>query len=183
MLHQDALPSGKKLPHDIFVIEVDGGAETPVVQHPSHDRFVGWSPDGSQIVFSSDRTSKTALWIVGVSEGSPDSAPARLKTEFEGRPTRLTLAGALYTVVVTTTNNVILAQLEENGSRMTGETKFASTRFVGSACTADWSPDGKWIVASKDLNRSALKLIPTGAGNERELTVPDTKKPEAAAAA
>ena len=45
---------------DVFVIAVDGGSETKVVVDAASDVIMGWSPDGSQLLFASDRTGSNA---------------------------------------------------------------------------------------------------------------------------
>ncbi len=46
---------GKVAALDLFVLDVSGGEETPLVQHPADDCVFGWSPDGRWILFLSDR--------------------------------------------------------------------------------------------------------------------------------
>src|SRR6185437_2490222 len=49
------LPEGAQPdPHDVFVMAIDGSREIPIAPHRGHDRVAGWSPDGKQLLFSSD---------------------------------------------------------------------------------------------------------------------------------
>ena len=41
---------------DVFVLSVAGGQVTPLVQHPAQEQFLGWTPDGSSVLFLSDRS-------------------------------------------------------------------------------------------------------------------------------
>lgn len=54
---------------DVFILAVDGSRETPAVVHPATDIVVGWSPDGSRLLFSSDRTGVIGLWGLSISDG------------------------------------------------------------------------------------------------------------------
>jgi Tol biopolymer transport system component len=38
------------------------------------------------------------------------------------------------------------------------------------------SPDGKWLLASRSLNSNAIKVVPTGAGSERDISIEDAKQ-------
>ena len=49
-------PVGNGPLRDIYVMATDGSQDTPVVQHPANDYSTVWSPDGSQILFVSNRT-------------------------------------------------------------------------------------------------------------------------------
>ena len=49
---------------DVFVLAVDASREIPVVVHSSNDVVMGWSPDGRQLLFASDRRSGAmGLWL------------------------------------------------------------------------------------------------------------------------
>ena len=56
---------------DIYILHADGSRETPVVRHPSHDRFPVWTPDGKNLLFTSDRTGATGYWMIGVCTSLP----------------------------------------------------------------------------------------------------------------
>src|SRR5581483_6346672 len=62
-------PDDKTAATDILVLAVDGSREIAAVQHTAHDSFPIWSPDGSQILFRSDRTGQDALWSVPFDNG------------------------------------------------------------------------------------------------------------------
>jgi TolB protein len=51
---------------DIHTIQADGSDERPVTKHPAPDWGPVWSPDGTEILFLSDRDGLNELHIVGV---------------------------------------------------------------------------------------------------------------------
>ena len=61
---------------DIFLLASDGSREVPLVRHPGHDAGPMWTPDGSRVLFFSDRGGALGLWSVSVAEGRPQGAPA-----------------------------------------------------------------------------------------------------------
>ena len=62
------VPEGESgSPLDIFVLATDGSQEA-VLRNPANDSFPLWSPDGSRLVFLSDRTGSNALWT-GTNQG------------------------------------------------------------------------------------------------------------------
>jgi tricorn protease len=71
---------------DVFTIPAGGGVPHRVTYHPSVDTAVGWSPDGKQIVFRSDRQANsryTQLYEVPAAGGFAKALP--LPMAFEGQ--------------------------------------------------------------------------------------------------
>ena len=68
-------PDGEKVAFcykgDLFVVSANGGAATQITSHPSHEMHPIWSPDGSQIAFSSDRYGNFDVFIVSSQGGVP----------------------------------------------------------------------------------------------------------------
>jgi Tol biopolymer transport system component len=65
---------------DIFVLAVDGRREVPAVVHPSQDVMMGLSPDGQNVLFTSDRRDGSmGLWALPMAEGMPRGGPALVK--------------------------------------------------------------------------------------------------------
>lgn len=64
---------------DIYIIRVSGGVPIRVTYNPAFDRLVDWSPDGSSLLFASDRESYrdrfNQLYIVSVKGGLPQKLP------------------------------------------------------------------------------------------------------------
>src|SRR5262249_175844 len=68
---------------DIHVISVDGTSDVPAVVNSGQDHVLGWSQDGKQLVFASDRTGTRGLWSLPVSDGRPQGAPKFLREASE----------------------------------------------------------------------------------------------------
>ena len=113
-------PDEKTTATDILVLAVDGSREIAAVQHPAHDSFPIWSPDGSQILFRSDRTGQDALWSVPFENGKVGDAQL-LKADLPRIRTGLqnlwmTRDGTLYYFSVGQfISNVYVADLDANG--------------------------------------------------------------------
>ena len=60
---------------DIWIKRVVGGEEIQVTEDPADDRLPRWSPDGSRILFVSDRSGVENLWTISPFEGEQTSAP------------------------------------------------------------------------------------------------------------
>ena len=49
---------------DVFTIQLNGENRKQLTFHPAQDAFPDWSPDGTQIAFSSDRDGNFDIWIM-----------------------------------------------------------------------------------------------------------------------
>jgi Tol biopolymer transport system component len=140
---------------EIFVMAMDG-RETVVAAAPSNERRPMWSPDGSHLVFVSDRTGSLSFWMVPVAEGKP-TGPATLVREnvVTGPPSSfgnlrggpfaplgITRSGALHYVTGTGTTNVYTADLDAK-LNVAAEPSIATKRHINSSRAGVWSPDGE----------------------------------------
>lgn len=64
---------------DVWVIDLETGAETRLTDHPDRDLGPAWSPEGSLVAFQSSRDGSYGIFGV-----SPDGGPARRLIELPG---------------------------------------------------------------------------------------------------
>jgi Tol biopolymer transport system component len=65
---------GGRAEWDIALLSEDG-EKVGLARGPSDDRSPAWSPDGSAVVFTSDRSGNSDLWVAYVSESGPFRTP------------------------------------------------------------------------------------------------------------
>ncbi len=151
---------------DVFVIAIDGNSETPAVVHPAHEVIMGWSPDGDQLLFSSDRTGSTALWALPVADGKPHGAPVLLKPDIGSVSSLgLTASGALHVFKDTSTVALHIAPIDLEAGKL-------GTPVVESYCAArpDWSRDGKYLAYKKgEIGDFVLAIRNVETGELREI--------------
>lgn len=139
-------PDGKTQDRDIFILAADGSGETPAVQWPSDDVTPVWTPDGSSIIFSSNRTGARSLWSLAIKDGKPSGAPELLKAN-TGINFLLAIspAGTLYYANPATDRfNIYQADLGPDG-KVSGEPRIAAEGFLNSNLGAALSPDGQHL--------------------------------------
>ncbi len=56
---------------DIFTVDIKGGKATQITSNEAHDTAPIWTPDGKEIVFSSDREKGTNIYKVAAEGGTP----------------------------------------------------------------------------------------------------------------
>ncbi len=63
----DADVSGHQL--DIIIMDADGRNQRNLTKHPARDEDASWSPDGRHIAFTSNRTGRSEIHIIDISNG------------------------------------------------------------------------------------------------------------------
>lgn len=78
-------PDGKQIAFcykgDIFTVPVQGGKATQITSNEAYDTNPVWSPDGTQIAFSSDRKGSMDIYVVSSQGGTPKRITTASSTE------------------------------------------------------------------------------------------------------
>jgi Tol biopolymer transport system component len=130
---------------DIFLITSDGRNEIVVAGHPAEDQLIGWTPDGKNLLFRSDRSGTWDIWSVRITNGNQQGEPELLKKDFGFYPEVCGIApdGSLYYRVSTPSGGLYSGTVDlETGKILTSPSKLA-TRYTGPPANILWSPDGK----------------------------------------
>ncbi len=126
---------------DIWILDLEGGRNAPVVVHPANDQLVGWAPGSMGVLFLSDRDGTTDLWALAVVDGSAQGPP-RLVRRNMGLvdPLGFTRDGRLFYSTYTRWFSTGVAPIDST----TGAVLWESGRAIlGSNMPATWSPDGE----------------------------------------
>jgi Tol biopolymer transport system component len=168
----------------IYVLPADGlGQETLVVKGANVNESPLWTPDGTRLVFVSNRSGTGfGLWSVGVKDGKITDSPAPVQTTVAGRirPISITDKGALYFVPEQqngTGFDIFLAQIDASTLRATGPLVRLVDNFAERNRAPSWSPNGKAVAFMRqrvenfnpnDPNAFALFVYNTETGIEKE---------------
>jgi Tol biopolymer transport system component len=140
----------------------------------SDDKQPLWSPDGSRILFISDRSGSEALWAMEVRDGKPRGRAESLAADVGHAVLGLTAAGGLVHVKGGLTRNVYIADVGVD-LKSTGTYEILSERIVNVNSTPAWSPDGESVAyystrGNQDLIGSTVVVIRSmKSGEEREI--------------
>jgi Tol biopolymer transport system component len=166
---------------DIFLLDLEEGRESPLVQHPGVDGGTVWTPDGKKILFASDRTGAMGFWSIDVADGRAGGRPRLVKADigqFE-RMIGLTHDGSLYYAVDAGMRDVYVAALDPETGRVEGTPKPLSSRHVGANMWPSWSPDGKYLAYNRERGARAngpgslsIVIRSVETGEEREIPAP-----------
>jgi len=129
----------------VFALAVDGSREVPLVQDSANNWGPVWSPDGSRVVFLSNRSGAEALWSIRVVEGRPQGEPKLLRANVAGAaPLAFTKDGSYYYLAGNVWRDAYTAALDPATLAISKPT-LVTDRFVGSNTDPVLSPDGKSI--------------------------------------
>lgn len=147
-LGYDLPASEDSVQRDVFLMNLDGNREIRAVGHAANDLFLGWAPNGSRLLFTSDRSGSTDLWARGVSQGAVEGAPELLKRDmghFDNMG--VTPGGSLYYGVTWFRQNqdILTGEFDFDKGVFTSGPAPAVSTFVGSNHSPDWSNDGKHL--------------------------------------
>ena len=163
---------------DIYLLATDGSREVRLVEHPANDLFPHWTPDGSGVLFGSDRTGAFSMWLIQVSEGKPQGPPRLIKRDM-GRifPKGFTQEGSFFYAEITRANDIYVAELAPGTGKLLAPPERPIKRFMGSNRAPEWSPDGKFLAYLSQrgflpfgVGSSVLSIRSLESGEERELS-------------
>ena len=153
--------------HDVFVMSIDGSREIPVAPHRGQDAMAGWSPDGKELLFASDRSGALGLWGIQFEAGSTQGVP-----EFKGDLGQhwkdsmgLTQSGALFSWLFDQgggTSSIKVASFDPAAGIVTSPGAEVAQGYPESdLAPALWSPDGKYFAwtVQRGTGRAALTTI------------------------
>ena len=152
--------------------------------------MAAWWPDGSSLLFTSERGGSLSLWSQQMSNGVPQagSAPRLTKTEVGAKSLGITARGSLFTAQQVEGRNIFVAEVDFKTGAILKPAERAPGRYVGMNEWPDWSRDGKLLshlyarnwsgrsptIAITALDGSGTREIPLRVNNGRvPLWAPD----------
>jgi Tol biopolymer transport system component len=159
---------------DVFVLAVDGGVETRVVAHRSHDTMMGWTPDGQRLLFASDRTGSVDLWSLPFASGKVQGEPELIKSDLgRAEPVVLTRSGVLYLSVSTGSqqqSHLQVAGFDFHTGKVVSPSIDVTPDYLESNDSPNWSVDGRYLGYFATRRRgSANMTLVIRSGDNRDL--------------
>ena len=133
---RSAMPPPERRHQNIYIIAADGSSEVELVKSAGINRNPIWTPDGANLLFTSDRTGSFGLWSVPVQNGRATGNPKLVSPEI----------GAIDAIGLTRSGTYYYAQ--SHRLEMAGIVNMANPAppvgtFVG--IRPMWSPDGSML--------------------------------------
>jgi len=131
---------------DIFIITMDSGRESRLVEHPGYEEVVAWTPDGRGLLFTSDRTGTHDLYLLPLSNGRPQDSPQLVKSGL-GAITTLgfTPRGDFYYGQGGSERDIYIVEVDPDTGKLLGSAKKLGLPSQGHNMGPSYSPDGKHL--------------------------------------
>jgi Tol biopolymer transport system component len=159
--------------YDIFLLSVDSKTEIPIIKHPANDRLLGWLPGRRELLFTSDRSGTTDVWVVNTSGNKMLSEPQCILTNIgDISPRGFTRNGALYFSMLSFLCESFNVPFDNDSGKVS---VIARTSLPGLITDVCWLPDGESMICIQqvlepDKSRSnVLNLLNTRTGEARTL--------------
>jgi Tol biopolymer transport system component len=127
---------------DLYVMKADGLRHEAIVAHLADDYLLGWTPDGRQVLFASDRTGSYGIWGVQIAEGRAEGLPHLIKGDLMPFSVKLTPDGTLYYQLSERLMEVYTVAIDPETGKPLAQPAPVKSRHPGNRQAPDWSPDG-----------------------------------------
>jgi len=158
----EGISRGIKFPteKDIYILSVDEKIQIPLVKNPANDYLLGWTPDGGNILFASDRSGAVDAWILPVRNGKP-AGDARIVHKDIGAisPLGFTRDGAFFYGHGKDLLDIYIGTLDRKHQPMTATYRKLGLPFEGRNDIAEFSPDGKLLAFVRESSSSGTGSI------------------------
>lgn len=167
---------------EIHVINTDGMNDIQMTGNGGSSTHPRWSPDGRRLAFLSDRSGKTAVYVIDLSGGessmlTDEPAPVR---DFDWSPDNRTIVFTRQDEAGPRDEPIVIGQNKRYTRLYTIDTETRAVKRLTEGSFSVWSfsisPDGKSIAFDRspgntldDLYRTDIDTIPIGGGEARPL--------------
>lgn len=160
---------------DIFALASDGSRETPLVEGGGHNRFMGWLPDGSGILFHRESNGTRALYRLEVRDGRPVGGPILVKPDvWNVHPFGFSKDAFFYGVHVEQTQ-VHVASIDLEAGRALSSPEPIVNPADDRTEFAAWSPDGQslaYLTPNESVEGSTLFVRSLTGEVVRQMPIP-----------
>jgi Tol biopolymer transport system component len=175
------LPGEESQEHDLFLMSADGSWDAPLLRHAADDRDPVWTPDGSRILFVSDRAGTTGIWSMAMADGKAAGPPEVVRAnvgQIRGMTMTFARNGSCYYVLNAGMEDVHVAEIDPATGRVVTSPTQATARSAGQVRAPSWSPDGQYLayfartgrLANPDGEGGRLVIRSVRSGEEREVS-------------
>jgi Tol biopolymer transport system component len=146
------------------------GSESPLIPDRSNHSVLGWAPDGTHILFSSERSGSADAWLIAVAGGKALGEPVFVKKGWGFLPMGFTRSGAFFYAVNNNVGEAKIVEVDPVSGNVVSPPQPASQR--GNTWFPAWSADGRFLayILAREPNRTVI-VRSLDTGDEREYEV------------
>ncbi len=135
-------------PKQIYILDADGKTETPLTKSAGINDTPVWTPDGKQILFSSNRSGAFGLWSLPMQGGKSADIASLVKSDIGGiQSIGFDASGTFYYSHLRRGGgeNIFMVNWDPVTGKISEPPVLASENAVGMNQRPAWSPAGKYI--------------------------------------
>lgn len=139
-------PLGQSVNQEVYIVPAEGGDSVKLVSHPSNDRSLCWTPDGSHVLFNSQRSGEHAIYSIAVAGGQP-KGEATLVTKSAGEIVwgEMSKDGVFYHVRGELRPDMFAVRVDPRTGALQSVPEPISERTTEARFSAAWSRDGRFL--------------------------------------
>jgi len=167
---------------DISIVEISSGRKTALVKHPADDSLLGWTPDGSSILFASNRSGTVDLFSLVLNKGKWQDQPQLVKSEIgSSESVGISSQGTLFYPVDNRATDVFSAKIDVKTGKMISPPRKISLSYEGKNDSPKLSPDGTHVAylsnrgpqtAMSKVSANTIVVQTLASGKETEYKLP-----------
>jgi len=172
----DVQPVEDSLQRDIHLPHVDGTPGVALVEHSANDTVLGWSPDGSRVLFVTDRAGTSDVWAIQVVNGRGRGVADLVRPDIGAISASwlgLTRDGSYYFGRDSWVNDVYVTTLDPVTGAADEPQRLVSHVLFDTS--VEWSPDGQELAYATDGGDVVLGVWTISTGAERRLPLEMTQ--------
>ena len=125
---------------DIFVMTLDGSQETHLINHASDDVLLGWSPDGTRILFSSTRSGTEAAWAIPILNGNATGPAVQVLPSLASTsPLGFVDNGSFYYTMDTGGFELFSGELDTRSGKLVSQPTWITANSPGFTSIGSWN--------------------------------------------
>ncbi len=162
--------------HDLFVVPAAGGDPVPILEGHANDRLMGWLPDGSAVLFYSDRGATSGIWSLPLDRGLNPGEPRLLKADV-WRATPLGFSrDAYYYGVGTESRQVYTGAIDVANGGYRAPVGPVQEVSGWRTHNGEFSPDGHYLAYAVALPGRRHNVVVRAVGGDEERTFKSNKQ-------
>ena len=167
---------------DIYLLSLENKQVNPLIKQPSHDYMLGWTPDGKNILYASDKKGTVDAMIIRIDGGKSVGQPKPVKQNIGPIvPLGITQNGSFYYGQWPNAEDIYTAEIDINEFKLLIKPAKLIQQFEGNNYAPDYSSDGKHVAYISErgvLNRGKagrVLCIRNLETDDEQMIIPDAE--------
>jgi len=151
---------------DVYVASVGAGNARPLLEGQASDRLMGWLPDGSGLLFYSDRGATRGIWVLPLGSNASAGEPRLLRPDvWRAEPLGFSRDAFYYGVTVESAQ-VYSGAIDTRSGGYRAPAGAVQEGSDGNSFNGEFSPDGRYIAYARNREGGKYDIIVRAVGGD-----------------